>query len=112
MDKPDWTFLTNHALVMAALSREPGLRLRDVALQIGITERAVQRIVAELEAAGYLVRDREGRRNRYQLRLDPGPRHLLERGLEALLGVRDDSPRVAPLRSGSSGIARNQSFID
>ena len=112
MDKPDWTFLTNHALVLTTLSRQPDLRLREVASLIGITERAVQRIVSDLEAGGYLRRDRDGRRNHYRLQMGPGPRHPLERGLESLLGLPDDSPRVAPLRDGGSGIARNQSFID
>ena len=112
MSRPDWTFLTNHAFVLLSLAREPELRLRDVAAAVGITERAVQRIVAELEEAGYLTRERDGRRNRYRLRIDPGPRHPLERGLAALIGVGDDSPRVLPPRDGGAGIARNHSFID
>ena len=61
----EWTFLTNHAHVLLAIAREPTARLRDVALSIGITERAAQAIVADLEAAGYLRRERVGRRNEY-----------------------------------------------
>ena len=60
-----WTFLTNHAHVLLAVAREPTARLRDVADAVGITERAAQAIVADLEAAGYLQRERVGRRNQY-----------------------------------------------
>ncbi len=76
----DWTFLTNHAHVMVCLRRDPGARLRDVAAAIGITERAAQRIVAELEEGGYLTRAREGRRNRYTLHEGLPLRHRLEGG--------------------------------
>jgi DNA-binding IclR family transcriptional regulator len=76
----DWTFLTNHAHVMVCLRRDPSARLRDVADAIGITERAAQRIVAELEADGYLTRAREGRRNRYTLHEGLPLRHRLEGG--------------------------------
>lgn len=75
-----WTFLTNHAHVMVCLGRDPGARIRDVADAVGITERAAQRIVAELEEAGYLEREREGRRNRYTLHPDMPLRHALEGG--------------------------------
>jgi hypothetical protein len=60
-----WTFLTNHAHVLVSIARDPTARLRDVAAEIGITERAAQAIVADLEAAGYLRRSRVGRRNHY-----------------------------------------------
>ncbi len=62
-----WTFLTNHGLVLLAIAQNPQVRLRDVAEQVGITERAVQRIVADLADAGYVTRTRAGRRNVYQL---------------------------------------------
>ncbi len=75
----DWTFLTNHAHVLLCLARDPGARLRDVADEVGITERAAQRIVADLVEAGYLERNREGRRNRYTLHHDLPLRHPLER---------------------------------
>lgn len=74
-----WTFLTNHAHVLLCIAREPELRMRDVAELVGITERAVQRIVADLEAAGYLERSRQGRRNRYDIREDLPLRHPVER---------------------------------
>ena len=76
---PPWTFLTNHAHVLLSLAREPEARMREVAVAVGITERAVQRIVADLEDAGYLERIREGRRNRYRLRADLPLRHPVER---------------------------------
>jgi DNA-binding MarR family transcriptional regulator len=60
-----WTFLTNHAHVLLAIARNPTTRLRDVADAVGITERAAQAIVADLETAGYLHRERVGRRNQY-----------------------------------------------
>ena len=74
----DWTFLTNHAHVMVCLRRDPTARIRDLATAVGITERAAQRIVAELEEAGYLTRVREGRRNRYSLHENRTLRHPLE----------------------------------
>ncbi len=77
--EPAWTFLTNHAHVLLCIAREPEVRMRDVAHLAGITERAVQRIVADLEEAGYLERIRQGRRNRYQVRTDLPLRHPIER---------------------------------
>lgn len=75
----EWTFLTNHAHVLLCLARDPSMRLRDVAEAVGITERATQRIVADLSEAGYVERIREGRRNRYRLRPEMPLRHSLER---------------------------------
>jgi len=73
-----WTFLSNHAHVLVCLALDPDARLRDVALSVGITERAVQKIVGDLEAAGVIVRERAGRRNSYRLDLDVPLRHALE----------------------------------
>lgn len=73
-----WTFFTNHAHVMVCLARNGDRPLREVALDIGITERAVQRIVADLEEGGYLKRDRNGRQNTYSLILEKALRHSLE----------------------------------
>jgi DNA-binding Lrp family transcriptional regulator len=86
MPKPDiskprsgtWTFLSNHGHVLVALARDPRARLRDLAQAVGITERAVLLILADLEAEGILERTREGRRNRYRLNLDASLRHPLE----------------------------------
>ena len=74
----DWTFLSNHAHVLLCIAAEPEALLREVAERVGITERAVQRIVADLERAGYLSRVREGRRNRYELHADLPLRHPVE----------------------------------
>ena len=75
-----WTFLTNHAHVLFCVARDPVIRLREGATEVGITERAAQRIVAELVDAGYLTRSREGRRNRYQVHDELPLRHPLEQG--------------------------------
>lgn len=75
----DWTFLSNHAHVLLCLARNPNALMREVASLVGITERAVQRIVGDLEAAGYLTRDRQGRRNHYDIRTDLLLRHPVER---------------------------------
>jgi Winged helix-turn-helix DNA-binding len=67
---PRWTFLTNHAQVLICIAEEPGVRLRDVSERIGITERATHRIVTELADAGYITRNRTGRRNSYLVHAD------------------------------------------
>jgi predicted transcriptional regulator len=67
---PEWTFLSNHARVLLCIAQDPGTRLRDIADQVGITERAAHRIVSELDEAGYLARERDGRRNRYTISHD------------------------------------------
>ncbi len=73
-----WTFLSNHGHVLVCLTGDPAARLRDVAGAVGITERAVQKIVTDLERAGVLVRRREGRRNRYEINRGAALRHPLE----------------------------------
>jgi len=78
MDTSGWTFLTNHAHVLLCIAENPDIRLREVADQVGITERAVQRIVAELEEAGYITHDRVGRRNHYEVNPELKLRHPLE----------------------------------
>jgi len=78
VERPSWTFLTNHAHVMVALSRDPELRQRDLSYAIGITPGAVLRIIDDLEQAGYLQRDRIGRRNRYHIISEQPLRHPLE----------------------------------
>lgn len=74
-----WTFLSNHAHVLVCLSRDPELRLREIAELVGITERAASSIIADLEEAGYLTRVKNGRRNSYKLHLRKPLRHPLER---------------------------------
>ncbi len=75
---PAWTFLTNHAHVLLCIYRDSGIRLREVAQRVGITERMVQKIVAELAEAGYLAVEKEGRCNRYEVQRDFRLRHPLE----------------------------------
>ena len=78
-DLPSWTFLTNHAHVLIAISRDAELRQRDIAHAVGITTGAVQRIIDDLEDGGYIRRERVGRRNRYAVTADLPLRHPLER---------------------------------
>lgn len=98
-----WTFLTNHAHVLFCIAQDPEVRLRDVAARVGITERAVQRIVTDLESEGYLVVSKEGRRNRYAVRFDQPLRHPIERHrsvralIELVLGATENgAKREAP----------------
>jgi len=74
-----WTFLSNHGHVLVCLGQDPEVRIRDVADKVGITERAVQQIIADLEEAGYVERTRTGRRNRYRVRRAGRFRHPIER---------------------------------
>jgi DNA-binding MarR family transcriptional regulator len=84
-----WTFLTNHAHVLLCLAMDPEARMRDVAKRVGVTERAVQKIVADLEEGGYLTRSRDGRRNRYRIHAHLPLRHPLERhqNVDSLLAL-------------------------
>lgn len=66
----DWSFLTNHAKILVCIAQDPGIRLRDIGDEVGITERAAHRIVTELAEAGYISRERSGRRNRYTIQAD------------------------------------------
>ena len=87
--EPGWTFLSNHSHVLICLARDAEMRVRDIALAVGITERAVIRIILELAEGGYLNKERIGRRNRYSIISDKNLRHPLEshhsiRGILAL----------------------------
>ena len=91
---PSWGFLTNHALVLLCIARDPGARLRDIAASVGITERSAFGIVSDLTAAGYVVKEKGGRRNSYQVEVHlPLPestdRRLAIGDLLALLGGID-----------------------
>ena len=88
-----WTYLTNHTHVLVLLSRNPSLVLREVALHVGITERAVQRIIADLESSGVIEREKIGRQNRYRIRLDQPLRHRNEshRTIGELLALFNDA---------------------
>jgi hypothetical protein len=63
----NWTFLTNHARVLLCIAHDPGVRLRDIAASLGITERSAYGIVTDLAQAGYIVKQKDGRRNRYEI---------------------------------------------
>ncbi|WP_042374024.1 helix-turn-helix transcriptional regulator [Streptacidiphilus neutrinimicus] len=94
-----WTFLTNHARVLVQIARDPGIRVRDIASHCLLTERAVLRIIADLEEAGYLSHTRAGRRSRY--RLVPGKklRHPADAGptVAELLAALTTGPAPEPL---------------
>ena len=94
MNKGEWTFLTNHAHVLICIVDTPDARMRDIAEKVDITERAVQRIVGDLEDAGYVQRVRIGRRNRYKVRKSLPLRHPIEkhRRVSALLTLILDPP--------------------
>jgi DNA-binding IclR family transcriptional regulator len=77
-----WRFLTNHTQVLLAIAGDPDARLIDVATQVGITERAAQRILADLVEAGYVERKRQGRRNRYLINRHAHMRHPAQEGQE------------------------------
>jgi DNA-binding MarR family transcriptional regulator len=78
----DWDFLTNHAHVLTCVAHDPGIRLRDIAAAVGITERAAHKILSDLVDAGYVLRERRGRRNRYQVVPELPLRHPLVREQE------------------------------
>ena len=79
--EPEWKFLTNYGLALLCIARDPGVRLRDIADRVGITERAAHRIVSALVDSGYISRERIGRRNSYEVR-DDLPIRTLERDVQ------------------------------
>jgi DNA-binding MarR family transcriptional regulator len=81
-DKHPWRFLTNHTQVLFCIARAPDIRLRDIAEQVGITERAAQRILADLVQAGYVERHRHGRRNSYRINEHRHMRHPAQEDIE------------------------------
>ncbi len=104
---PGWTFLTNHAQVLVCIAQDPGVRLRDIGERVGITERAAYRIVAELAAAGYITRKRNGRRNHYTVNAhfplpDPVARDQNVGELLAIMTATKDSKERVD-RTGTSG---------
>jgi uncharacterized membrane protein len=90
-ERPTWSFLTNHAQVLLCIADDPGIRLREIGERIAITERAAHRIVSDLADAGYISRQRNGRRNHYKIRShmplpDPLAREQKVGDLLAILG--------------------------
>jgi DNA-binding MarR family transcriptional regulator len=79
---PGWTFLTNHTQVLLAIAQNPDARLRDIAEDVGITERAAQRLLSDLVGGGYVHRQRLGRRNHYRINPEAQMRHAAQGGIE------------------------------
>ena len=80
----EWTFLTNHGLVLSYVAQHPRITARELGDAIGITERATRKIIADLSQAGYIIKKREGRRNRYRVNADIPLRHSTQQ--EAAIG--------------------------
>lgn len=93
--------MTNHFVVLLCIAEDPGARMADIAPRVGVTERAVQRIIADLVGAGYLSRTREGRRNRYEVNGDMPLRHLetQHREVRELLLVLAKEATTTPKRA-------------
>jgi DNA-binding IclR family transcriptional regulator len=89
----EWSFLTNHARALVCIAHDPGVRLRDIATTLGITERSAFGIVTELTEAGYVVKDKDGRRNRYRIQAHlPLPEAIgQERTIGEVLGLLVDT---------------------
>lgn len=105
-----WTFLSNHGHVLVALAKDPEATMRDVAQRVGITERAVQGIVRALEEAGYVHKQRVGRRNTYTVLPRMSFRHPLEQEVRIgdLIGLLSDVPGHVPARAPSSTSAQTR----
>jgi DNA-binding transcriptional ArsR family regulator len=101
----EWSFLTNHARVLLCVAHDPEIRLRDVANTLGITERTVQGVLTDLAHAGYVVKERDGRRNRYQIQRHlPWPeasdgQHTIGEVLDLLVETDTAIGRRPPARS-------------
>jgi hypothetical protein len=112
MEPPDersgsWTLLTGHGRVLVEIAGNPQARIRDISSVVGLTERTVQAIVADLEAAGYLTRTRTGRRTRYTVNPDSQFRHSAQKGLRvgpllALLTAMDGADAPEPADPGTN----------
>jgi hypothetical protein len=96
----DWSFLTNHARALVCIARDPGVRLREIAAVLGVTERTAFGIVTDLTKAGYVVKQKDGRRNRYRIQNHLPLRGLIDRQptLGELLGVLVDTGPVESSR--------------
>jgi DNA-binding MarR family transcriptional regulator len=98
----EWSFVTNHARALACIANDPGVRIRDIAAALGITERNAFGIVADLTTAGYVLKDKEGRRNRYAIQAHVPLRKDTERQqtVGELLAVLVDTKARAELQQG------------
>jgi hypothetical protein len=104
----NWTFLTNHARVLLCIASDPGVRLRDIAASLGITERSAYGIVTDLAEAGYVVKQKDGRRNRYQIQVhlplpEPTRRERTVGEVLALLVGTDATPAAHEAPNSSAG---------
>jgi len=98
LKKQGWTFLTNHGRVLVYLAKQPQTTTREIAQEVGVTERAIQKVIFDLEADGYIIRHREGRSNRYTLHPELPMRHHMEREYSAgnlLLALGCDLKKLA-----------------
>jgi len=106
---PRWDFLTNHAHVLLCVSQDAGIRLRDIAASVGITERSAHKVLSELVDEGYVLRERQGRRNHYKTKPELPLRHPLvqERMVGELLAVltRPETDRGAAADTAPSAKA-------
>ena len=106
---PQWTFLTNHARVLVCIAHDPGVRLRDIAATLGITERTAYGIVTDLTEDGYVVKDKEGRRNRYRiqdhlpLRVAVGREPTIGEVLQTLVDTPATSAQLPDRNAASDG---------
>jgi predicted transcriptional regulator len=97
-----WSFLTNHARALLCIAADPGARLRDIATSVGITERRAHALVTDLVDAGYVVKDRNGRRNQYRIQADLPLRDPINRQrtigelLDLLVGSDDHRKGISP----------------
>jgi sugar-specific transcriptional regulator TrmB len=108
---PDWGFLTNHARVLLCIAHDPGTRLRDIAASLGITDRSVYAIVNDLADSGYIVKERDGRRNRYRIQHDLPLREprARDRTVGEVLDLLVDAkplPDRSPAKSKATGKGR------
>ncbi len=101
-----WAFLTNHAHVLLCVARDPQSRARDIAEQVGITERATQRILADLIAGGYITRTKIGRRNLYKVNSEGYLRHpgLRDRSIGSLIEVLNGDGQAKPYGIAGAGV--------
>ena len=104
----EWGFLTNHARVLLHIAHDPGARLRDIAAGLGITERRAHGIITDLAEAGYIITQKDGRRNRYQIQADlpvpePGTREPAVGEVVALFAARR-GPEPGPRRASDRDV--------
>ena len=110
---PQWTFLTNHALVLSYLAKQPSITAREISIDCGITERAIRKIIANLDEAGYIKKRKVGRGMRYRINPDVSLRHdtyneIAIGGFLQALGWKRRRRRVKPAQS-SSGVSPSKS---